>query len=252
MITIKSDSEIEIMAAGGKITADVLKSLFTDVKEGNTPLQLENKAVALITKYSAEPSFKMVEGYHWATCICVNDVVVHGIPSQTPFVKGDIVGIDLGVYYKGFHTDSSWTVCVGAPDEKKKTFLLTGKRALFNAIEKVRLNGRVGQISESIEKTVKQKGFSPVRALVGHGIGRELHEDPQIPCFLRGKIENTPFIKEGMVFAIEVIYNMGSHKVFYKNDDGWTIASQDGLPSGLFEATVAVTGGSFRVLTEIE
>lgn len=251
MITIKTPGELEIMAEGGKILTRVFKEILKIPKVGATPKNIEEETVRLIKSENAQASFKMVEGYKWATCIAVNDVVVHGIPNKTPFNDGDIVGIDLGVFYKGFHTDASWTVIVGKADEKSTKFLEAGKKALSRAVSEVKIGNAVGDISKAIEEEVRKGGFSPVKALVGHGVGRELHEDPQIPGFLRGKIENTPKLKEGMVLAIEVIYNMGVSPVVYKNDDGWTISTSDGLPSGLFEETVAVTRTGPWVLTDL-
>lgn len=251
MIELKTPEEIEIMAEGGEITSWVLKELIKKVEPGTTPIEIEEKAVELIKKKNALPAFKMVEGYHWATCICVNDVVVHGIPGKRKFLEGDLVGIDLGIFYKGFNTDASWTVGVGRIENKLEVFLETGRLALSESINQARTGNFIGDISLAIEKKVKGSGFSPVLALVGHGVGRRLHEDPQIPCILRKKVEKTPLIKEGMVLAIEIIYNLGGSDVVYRNNDGWTISTKDGSQSALFEETIAITKKGPRVLTKL-
>lgn len=246
----KTPEQIEIMAAGGAILARVIDLVLEKAAPGITTRQLDEYAEQLIRESGAFPSFKMEKGYFFATCMCVNEVVVHGIPNGEPLKEGDILGVDIGVFYQGFHTDASWTVVIGKVfSEKRRRFLRTGQLALQAAIEKCFPGRRVGEISREIGRIITQAGYSPVKQLVGHGVGRDLHEDPEIPCYSRGKVENTAEIKEGMVLAIEVIYNMGKSPVIYHNDDGWTIATRDGLPSGLFEYTVAVTANGPRVLT---
>ncbi|MEK7565447.1 MAG: type I methionyl aminopeptidase [Patescibacteria group bacterium] len=249
MIPVKSPDEIKIMREGGKILAGVLQKVLVKAKPGVTTLELDKFADDLITKAGAKPSFKM-EKYSSATCQCLNDIVVHGLPTGIVLKNDDILGVDLGVFYQGFHTDASWTIQVQNSKLKiQSSFLEIGEKALEEAISVCRIGNHVGHISQKIQEIVEGGGYSCVKQLVGHGVGRELHEDPEIPCYLRGKIENTALIKEGMTFAVEVIYNQGKSPIVYKNDDGWTIVTRDGLLSGLFEHTVAITAQGPCILT---
>jgi methionyl aminopeptidase len=248
MIPLKSDSEIQIMAEGGAKLARVKKALGEAVKEGVKASEIEELAVSLIKKEGAEASFKKVPGYNWATCVNVNAGLVHGIPgSDVIFKKNDIVSIDVGIYYKGFHTDTSISIGVEASPEIRK-FLNIGREALAKAIKAVKAGGYIYDISKAIEDTIETAGYTTIKALVGHGVGKELHEEPQIPCFLPGRREESPKIVSGMVLAIEVMYALDSDKVEVL-DDGWTIAMRDGKISGLFEDTVAVTEKGQLVLT---
>lgn len=247
MINLYSPKDVVALARGGKILAEVLQKVLAKVTPGVTTLELDKYADNLIIQAGAKPSFKMEKGYHFATCMCVNDMVVHSLPTNRPLEDGDILGVDLGVFYQGFHTDASWSVVVRGP---KNNFLETGKKALAAAIKKCRPGNHIGDISKTIQDIVEGAGYSCVKQLVGHGVGRLLHEDPEIPCYLRGRIENTPEIKVGMVLAVEVIYNQGGSAVVYANNDGWTIVTRDGLPSGLFEHAVAVTKTSPIILTK--
>lgn len=264
MINLKTEAEIKIMREGGKIAVSVLRQVIEKVRPGISTSELNRYADELIVKAGAEASFKKEKGYHWATCMCVNDGVVHGIPSDYKLLEGDKLCIDLGVYYKGWHADTAWSVLIG--DETKvvsslpagkasetidrdKRFLEAGKKALEKAIAECVVGNHIGDISAAMQGVVERAGYSCVKQLVGHGVGRELHEDPEVPCFQRGEIKNTPLLKEGMTLAIEVIYNMGESPVVYKNDDGWTVVTRDGLPSAVFEHTVAVTKSGPHVLT---
>ena len=255
--SLKTSDELAIMAEGGKILNKIKLTLISAVKPGTTGLELENLAMKLIKQAGAEASFAKVPGYKWATCININDVVVHGIPNATKFKNGDCVGIDVGVYYKGFHTDTSTTVVAnpkshppaGGPNPNTKKFLDIGKKALKLAIAQAKPGKRVADISRAMQTTVEKEGYFVVCALTGHGIGKNLHEQPYIPCFEMGEYTNSPKLIEGMVLAIEIMYNAGTSDVVYKNDDGWTIATADGKISGLFEETVAVTKDGPVVLT---
>ena len=256
MIKIKNKEEIEIMEKSGHILAETLFEVIKHVKPGVSEKEIDKLADELIVKQGGEAGFKKVPGYHNATCISTNEVVVHGIPSDYKLKEGDVIGIDCGVYYKGFHTDMSETVRVRGENSKLKKdevdkFLETGKRALEEGIKIAKLGNHVGDISKVIQDIVeKQGGYSVVRSLVGHGVGRDLHEEPEVPGFLERKIEKTPLLKEGMVIAIEVIYNMGANDVVYANNDGWTIKTEDGSLSGVFERTVAITSNGPSVLTK--
>ncbi len=246
----KSKEEIEIMTECGQKLARVKKALFEKVAERVNAWDIEELAVDLIEKEKAEASFKKVPGYSWATCVNINAGLVHGIPKkEVVFKKGDVVSVDLGLYLKGFHTDCSFSKGLNVGYEIEK-FLKVGKEALAKAIQATTFGNRVYDISEAIEKTVVAGGYKPIRALVGHGIGRELHEDPQIPCFLPGPKGESMEISEGATFAIEVMYAQGSPDLIQAKD-GWTIVTQDGKISALFEETVAVVGGRPKVLTDL-
>ena len=248
MIFLKSDSEIQIMAEGGAKLGRVKKALAEAVKAGVRASEIEELAVSLIKKEGVEASFKKVPGYRWATCVNVNAGLVHGIPvSSVIFKKGDIVSIDVGILFKGFHTDTSISVGIDLFPENRK-FLNTGREALAKALKVVKKDGYVYDISKAIEDTIEGAGYTTIKALVGHGVGRDLHEEPQIPCFVLGRREESPKIVPGMVLAVEVMYALGSDKVEVL-EDGWTIAMKDGKISGLFEDTIAVTKLGPKVLT---
>jgi methionyl aminopeptidase len=247
-VYIKNDDEIKTLVEGGRRLSRVKGKLKDMVAEGISAYEIEQKATELIKKSNAIPSFKMVEGYNWSTCVNVNGGVVHGIPSKkTVFAKGDLVSVDVGLYYKGFHTDTSFSVGVGVLKPQKR-FLSAGEKALAEAIGRVKEGKRVFDISKAIEETISKFGYNPVKALVGHGVGKSLHEEPQIPCFTSGRREETVELKNGMALAIEVMYVLGSEKLIL-SDDGWTISTVDGKISALFEETVVVTPDGPLVIT---
>ena len=248
-ITLKSAAEISIMREGGRILSQVMEKIKEKVAPGMTTLELDTYADRLISEFG-EPCFKHVRDYKWATCLCVNEVVVHGIPNSHKLKAGDVLGIDIGMLYKGFNTDMSWSMIVGDVVQDDKTrFLKVGEDALYKAIDQARVGNHVGDISKAIQDTVEAGGYAPVHSLVGHGIGKNLHEDPHIPGILEGKIANTPLLQKGMTIAIEVIYNQGDPALAYKNKDGWTIQSADNSLSGLFEKTVAINESGPEILT---
>lgn len=255
MIHIKTPEQLKIMQHGGHILSDVLMEVMDLIRPGITELELDKIAEELIRKRGGEPGFKRVEGYHHTICMSTNDAVVHGIPGSYKIQKGDVVGVDCGVYYKGFHTDMAETILVSSQKLKVKSqksverFLGVGRQALEAGIKQAVVGNRVGHISKAIQDIVeKQNGYSVVRSLIGHGVGKDLHEEPEVPGYLVGKIEKTPLLKEGMTIAIEVIYNMGSKQVMLDRD-GWTIRSADGSLSGLFERTVAITKSGPLMIT---
>lgn len=255
-IHLKTEEEIEIMKASGKILSDVMQILLANCRVGQSLKKLDKIAQSEIKKRQGEPSFKLVKGYKWSICSCINDVVVHGIPTGYQLKPGDVVGLDCGVYYRSFHTDSSWTIRIpheGKADEIDR-FLMVGKKALLKAMKQVKPGNYIYDISKTIMDTVGKEGFSVVKTLVGHGIGRNLHENPEVPGFVTSELirETTPKIEPGLVLAIEVIYNMGTGDIVYKGDDGWTIATKDGKISGLFETTVACVAHGALVLTPIQ
>ncbi len=245
---IKTASEMAIMAEGGAILGKIRDELATAVKPGMTGLELDLLADSLIEKAGGKASFKMVPGYHHATCINVNDEVVHSIPTKRAFVVGDVVGIDVGIFYKGFHTDTAITVEVGS--NKKTKFLEAGRLAVKNAIKQAKVGNRIADLSAQMQRAVEEAGFSVVRSLTGHGVGKELHEDPAIPGYVAGRYEDSLEIREGMVLAIEIMYNEGSPEIVYKNADGWTLITADGKISGLFEETVGITSAGPVVFTQ--
>lgn len=248
-IPIKSKEEIKVMQECGRKLAKIKNELKKAVKPGKSAQEIENLANDLIDKSGGKPSFKMVPGYSWATCVNVNDGLVHGIPKkEIVFKDGDLVSVDVGMFYKGFHTDTSFTVGIDI-DEKTRKFLKTGEEALRKAIAKTAVGNRIFDISNVVESTIESYGYSPIRALVGHGVGKELHEPPQIPCFTTEPRNKTAGILPGMVFAIEIMYSEGTPEVILE-EDGWTISMADGKISGLFEETVAVTSHGPVVLTE--
>jgi len=258
MIDYKTSEEIKIMQHGGHILATVLNEVMDAAMPGVTELELDHLAEKRIRELGGEPGFMKVQGYHHATCFSTNDVVVHGIPSHYVLKEGDIVGIDCGVYYKGFHTDMSESKRVKKMGSEKPEvrsdeidkFLKIGKNALEESIRQAVVGNRIGNISQTIQWIVeKEAGYSVVRSLIGHGVGRELHEAPEVPGYLAGNINRTPLLKEGMTIAVEVIYNMGTPEVMI-DADRWTIRTQDGSLSGLYERTIAITKDGPLMLTE--
>jgi methionyl aminopeptidase len=244
------NTKLDAMREGGKITARTLKQLLEKAKPGTKTKQLDLLAESLICEAGAEPSFKSVPGYSWTTCIDINDGVVHGVPHDREIKEGDVVSIDLGTFYRGFHTDAAWTILVGnVENDEAEKFLAVGETALKKAIDQARPGNRVGHISQAIEKEIVGAGYAVVRSLVGHGVGKKLHEKPQVPGFLSGPVESSPELKEGMCLAIEVIYAMGQSRVKVDDDDGWSVRTVDGSLAGLFEHTVAVTKNSSEILT---
>lgn len=243
---VKTDSEIKIMSKSGKICAEALKEVLANVKVGISSLELDQIAQEQIEKRGATASFKTVEDYQYTICTTINEQVVHGIPGQRKLKKGDILGIDIGALYNGYHSDLAITVGVGEVSQDNKKFLEVGQKALKLAISKAKPNGYIGDISWAIQQAIEQAGYSIVKSLTGHGVGRELHEEPLIPGF--GRPKTGPKILENMVLAIEVIYTSGSGEVDLE-EDNWTISTADRSVGGLFEKTIAVTKNGPIVLT---
>ncbi len=249
-IIIKTPEEIEIMKECGKKLAKIKNVLKDYIKEGVSAKFIDEIAEDLISKEGGKPSFKMVPGYHWSVCVNVNEGVVHGVPkTEVVFKKGDVVSIDIGLFYKGFHTDSAFTQGIEV-NEKIKKFLNTGVLALKSAINQARPGRRIYDVSSTIESIISSSSYSPIKALVGHGVGKSLHEGPQIPCFTDGIDKESPEIVEGMTLAIEVMYAEG-HSDVKLAEDGWTIETVDGTISALFEETIAVTQDGPIVLTNL-
>ena len=246
MTYLKNSKEIEIMRRAGKISALALEEVEKNIKIGVNTKKLDSVAEGVIRKFGAEPSFKKVNGYKFCICTTPNDWVVHGIPGDYVLKNGDIIGVDLGAYYKGYHSDMAHTYIVGSGDDGKKKFLKIGEQTLWRAIEEAKVGNKVGDVSNVIQSSIEEAGYSVVRELVGHGVGKELHEDPLVPGI--GRKGTGLEIKEGMVLAIEIIYNLGKPQIALLKD-GWTIATKDREISGLFERTIAVTKKGPVVLT---
>jgi methionyl aminopeptidase len=252
MIFLKSPQEIEVMRAANLIVAEVLAALAKHVRPAVTTKELDQIAEEITHRRGAVPAFK---GYEVAgrvfpasVCISINDEVVHGIPSETRVLKeGDIVSLDFGVRYQGYYGDSATTLAVGAPDPESERLMRATQEALWAGIRVVRAGQRLGEVSVAIQERVESDGFSVVRDFVGHGIGKSLHEEPQIPNF--GKRDRGVRLREGMVLAIEPMVNAGAPDVVIK-DDGWTAVTRDGSWSAHFEHSVAVTQNGPYVLSQ--
>ena len=246
--SLKTPEEIEIMAVAGKKLSKVKKELKKAVKIGVSAMEIEELADKLILDSGAEASFKTVDDYKWATCINLNAGLVHGIPKkEMVFKEGDVVSVDVGLFYKGFHSDTSFSVLLGKDSEKQK-MLEKGKEILNKAIKKASIGNKISDISSEMENGLKKAGYNPIRALVGHGIGKNLHEEPMIPCYVADSASQSPKIVEGMALAIEIMYTTGTEKLIVE-EDGWTIRTRDGKISALFEETVAITKNGPKVLT---
>lgn len=250
MIILKSQDEIKRIAEACRIVAEALEGIKKTITSGITTLELDRFAESFIASKGAFPAFKGYRGYPASLCTSVNEQVVHGIPSATKkLMEGDIISLDLGVYYKGFYGDAAVTLAVGRTDNTAKKLLVITEGALYEGINKAVVGGRVSDISFAIQNYVEANGFSVVRNFVGHGIGRELHEEPQLPNF--GRPGEGHVIMEGMVFAIEPMVNAGGWEVVIL-DDGWTAVTKDRSLSAHFEHTVAVTSADGpRILTKL-
>ena len=247
MIKQKTPEEIEIMREGGKIAVDALKLSLNAVKEGVTTRYLDQMVDDFILSNRAQCAFKLVSGYSFATCININQGLVHGIPNDYKIKTGDLVSIDLGVFYKGFNTDLSYTIEAGTNNEDK--FLQAGKQALLAAITACEVGNHIGDVSHAMQAIVEAQGYSVSRELVGHGIGRKLHEDPYVPGY--GSKGQGQVLKDGYVLAIEIIYQKGSPRIKILKDN-WTIETYDGSLGGLFEQTVAITRNGPIVITPFD
>lgn len=247
-----NSEKIESMKVGGQKLGRIIDQILSAVKPGVTTLELDELAEKLIIAAKAKPSFKTVSNYAYCTCIGLNQEVVHSIPHKDKKIApGDLVKVDVGLIWQDWHTDMSWTIEVSDNGVYKQTdFLNAGKTALKNAVEQCKLGNRVGHISWAIQQEIESSGFQVVRQLTGHAVGHTLHEKPMIPGFLDNDVKNTPLLEEEMSLAIEVIYAQGKGRVVLEND-GWTISTEDGKISGLFEQTVAVTTNGPLILTPI-
>jgi methionyl aminopeptidase len=246
MILKKTPEQLEKMAAAGQVHARCMRMLASKVRPGVTTAELDDAAERFIRSQDAEPSFKGYRGFPGSICTSPNSMVVHGIPGPYELKRGDVLSIDVGVTKDGWVADGAVTLPVGPVTPGARGLLDTTKQALFDGIEQARAGNHLGDISAAIQRTVELDGLSIIRTLVGHGIGRDMHEDPQIPNF--GEGGRGPVLEEGMVFAIEPMVNAGGPLV-EMGDDGWAVYSQDGSLAAHFEFTIAVTANGPRILT---
>jgi len=249
VIILKSPEELKKMRKSCQIVAMVLKELRTYIKEGLTTKQIEQFVENLIIKMGGIPAFKGYRGYPASVCISINEQVVHGIPSEKVFIKeGDLVSVDVGVLCENFYGDAAYTYPIGRISKEAEKLLKITEEALYKGIAEATEGKRIGDISHAIQMHVENNGFSVVRAFVGHGIGRSLHEEPQIPNF--GTKGIGPMLKKGMTLAIEPMVNAGKHDVKILSD-GWTAVTKDGSLSAHFEHTIAITEGEPEILTKL-
>ncbi len=246
MIIRKSQSEIETMARAGAVVADTLALLEEHIQPGITTRELDELAEEFIRSHRGVPTFMGYKGYPAATCLSPNSMVVHGIPGKTKLENGDILSVDVGVTLDGFVADSAWTFPVGTISADAQRLLDVCKAALEAGIDKARVGNSVGDISEAVQAVTETAGFSVIRSLVGHGVGRSMHEDPQVPNFVSAY--KGPELKEGMTIAIEPMITAGAAEV-YIHDDEWSISTSDASLAAHFEHTVAVTAEGPRILT---
>lgn len=246
-VKVKTPQELETMTKAGKILAEIMAKIVADVKPGITTLELDAKAEALCQEYQVIPAFKGYNGFPGTLCTGVNDVAVHGIPNQYEVLsEGQIISLDMGIKYKGYFSDHAVTLPVGKIDPQGIKLLETTRLCLRRAVEIAKDGSTTGDIGYIIEQIANLAGFSPIEVMVGHGIGQNLHEDPEVPCFGR-KGEGTR-LKEGMVIAIEAMINEGEPDL-YIEDDGWTTRTRDGKRSAIFEHSVQIGRNAGIILT---
>lgn len=248
MIVVKNAADIELMAQACKITAGALQAAGEAIQPGVTTAHVDTVVKKFITSHGAKPSFLGYGGFPASACISVNDTVIHGIPGHEVIKDGDIVSVDVGAYYKGFHGDSAYTFAVGTIDAETKRLLEVTKESLQAAIAVAAPGKRIGDISNAVQTVVEAAGFSIVRDFVGHGVGQDLHEDPQVPNY--GIPGRGPRLVPGMTIAIEPMVNAGGYAVRVLDDD-WTVKTVDHSMAAHFEHTVVITNDGCRVLTKL-
>ena len=246
MIYLKTDEEIELLREANLVVARTLAEVAKVIAPGVTTLKLDAVAEEYIRSQGAVPGFKGYGGFPGTLCVSVNENVVHGIPSNYALREGDIVSVDCGAVKDGFNGDSTYTFCVGEVSEEVKNLLRTTKESLYVGIEKAVEGNRIGDIGHAVQEYCEKRGYSVVRELCGHGVGKRLHEEPDVPNY--GRKGTGPLIKNGMVIAIEPMINMGSKNIVIERD-GWTCRTKDRKPSAHFEHTIAVRGGKPDILS---
>lgn len=247
MIVRKSKAELEAMREGGEITAACLKMLAGNVRAGITTADLDQLAEEFIYDHGGKPEFKGYQGFPASICASPNAMIVHGIPGSYRLKEGDVISLDVGVRYEGFVTDSATTVAVGEISQDADGLLRTTRKCLSAAAEQMRAGNRLGDIGHAIQSMAEARGYGVVRDLVSHGVGRQMHEDPQIPNY--GQPGTGPKLMPGMVFAIEPMITLGSYEIDLDERDGWSIYTADGSLAAHYEHTVAVTENGPLVLT---
>lgn len=250
MIHYKSKAEIELVRESSLLVSKTLALVASLIKPGVTTMQLDKIAFEFISDNKAVPSFKGYKGFPYTCCMSVNDAIVHGFPTNVPLKEGDVVSVDAGVYKNGFHGDSAYTFALAGVNDDAKKLLAVTKASLYKGIDKATHGGRVGDIAYAVQEyTERQHKYGVVRELVGHGLGRELHEEPQVPNY--GKRGTGAKLKEGMVIAIEPMINMGTRDII-TDDDGWTIRTADGKPAAHFEHTICIQKGKADILSSFK
>lgn len=247
MISIKNEQEIDLMRKSGKICYDLLMSLKDYIKPGMTTKQIDKYAYDFITSHDAIPSFLDYEGYPASTCISINDMVVHGIPDDTKIKNGDIVSVDVGAIYKGYHSDTAYTYIIGKVDDKTKKLVENTRKALYAGISKVKSGIKLNEVCSAIGNVAKENGYGVFECLTGHGVGLHLHEDPYIPNYSNHDSEGI-ILESGMTLAIEPMFSLGTQEVWLL-DDEWGIVTRDGSNAAHFEHTVLVTKDGYEILT---
>ena len=249
MIYLKTDEEIELLRAANQIVARTLAEVAKVIAPGVTTLKLDTIAEEYIRSQGAVPGFKGYGGFPVTLCVSVNENVVHGIPSNYALREGDIVSVDCGAVKDGYNGDSTYTFCVGEVDEEVKRLLRTTKESLYIGIEHAVEGNRIGDIGHAIQEYCEKRGYGVVREMCGHGVGRKLHEDPDVPNY--GRKGTGPLIKNGMVIAIEPMINMGSKNIVIERD-GWTTRTKDRKPSAHYEHTIAIHHGKPDILSSFQ
>ena len=246
-ISIKSEEELAILREAGAILAKIINELKRSLKSGITTKDVDTRAEELIKGYNVIPAFKGYRGFPANICISLNEQVVHGIPSDRVIKEGDIVSLDVGIIYKNYFSDTAVTMGIGAIKPELQKLLQVAEQSLYKGIEQAHVDHHLSDISHAVQSFVEANGFSVVRDFVGHGIGRRLHEDPEIPNF--GIAHQGPLLKKGMVLAIEPMVNLGGWPTKILND-GWTVVTQDGAASAHFEHTITITDKEPEILTQ--
>lgn len=248
MISIKSDREIELMRQAGMLVSKMHKFIKPYIKEGITTKELDRLCEKFIVDNDGVPTCKGYEGYPATLCTSVNDMVVHGIPNNYKLKNGDIITIDVVIGYKGYQGDAAWTYAVGNISDDKKYLMEYTEKALYEGIKMVKPGNRIGDISASVQAYADEHNLGVVRELCGHGIGTDMHEDPDVPNY--GRPGTGPLLKEGMVICIEPMLTLGKRYV-YLMDDNWGVKTDDGLPAAHYEHTILVTKNGYEILTPI-
>jgi methionyl aminopeptidase len=247
MIFYKTREEVELIRESCLLVNNTIAEIAKYVKPGISTFHLNNLAEEFIRDHGAIPSFKNYHGFPFACCMSVNDAVVHGFPTNNPLKEDDILSVDVGTFKNGFHGDSAYTLALGMVGDKTKQLMRVTKESLYKGIEKAIAGNRVGDISFAVQEyTERKNGYGVVRELVGHGLGRDLHEDPQVPNY--GKRGSGTKLQEGLVIAIEPMINLGKRYV-YNDKDGWTVRTKDGKPSAHYEHTVCVRKDKADILS---